>query len=364
MIIQTLKRFEFSAARQLENNYWDGSNFIGWAGVTGQVDPHTGMLINITALKQVINAALENYDHHFLNHALDPSPPTNINIATALRHNIASGLPAGVRMNTLRLDEEDEGGVLVENDAAWQTVRGWFSAAHRTHAPRLSAAQNIALYGKCNNPAGHGHNYVYELQLPAGVTPRLGFWDELDHHNLSVDIPDLANHNVTTERIAQLIANRVPGTAHVRLWETPDFFAEYVPNGQVFRLGRVYRFHAAHRLNNPALSPEENQALYGKCNRPDPHGHTYKAQVTVQGTLDTTTDTVFDLARLEAAAGAIIDTLDHKYLDLDVPYLAQAPSTGENIALYLFDAFEQSLNDSLVGIEVSETPNNRFVVTR
>lgn len=82
-------------------------------------------------------------------------------------------------------------------------------------------------------------------------------WDEFDHVNLSTDIPELWNRNVVTEAIAALIAQRTPQSQRVRVWETPDFFAEVRSGDTVYRLGRRYRFHAAHRLNSPALSDDQ-----------------------------------------------------------------------------------------------------------
>ena len=54
------------------------------------------------------------------------------------------------------------------------TRRYWFSASHRLHNPVLEEAENDALYGKCNNPGGHGHNYHLELTVAGAVNPRTG----------------------------------------------------------------------------------------------------------------------------------------------------------------------------------------------
>ena len=54
------------------------------------------------------------------------------------------------------------------------TRRYWFSASHRLHNPVLEDAANIALYGKCNNPGGHGHNYHLELTVAGAIDPRTG----------------------------------------------------------------------------------------------------------------------------------------------------------------------------------------------
>jgi 6-pyruvoyltetrahydropterin/6-carboxytetrahydropterin synthase len=367
MKLHTLKRFEFSAARQIDGRL-RGDNYSGWLGVSGPFDPVTGMIINLADLKSILTDALEQFDHRYLNTSLNPIEPTTPNVAQVLYDVARSRLPAGIHVDSLELLEEDGDGALVTTDRpAYSIARGGFSAAHRTHAPRLTDRENRALYGKCDNPQGHGHNYRAEVYLPAdhGIAPDL--WDEFDHVNLSTDIPELRNRNVVTEAIAALIAQRAPQSqrvrARVRVWETPDFFAEVRAGDEVYRLGRRYRFHAAHRLHSPALSDDRNRAVYGKCNRPDPHGHTYQVQVTVAAPLDPRTETAFDIGCLDRHAHEILRGLDFTHLDRDVAFFKERPSTGENVAAYVWSQFAERLPDVLNTVQVWETPNNQFVAT-
>jgi 6-pyruvoyltetrahydropterin/6-carboxytetrahydropterin synthase len=97
---------------------------------------------------------------------------------------------------------------------------------------------------------------------------------------------------------------------------------------------RLVRFNAAHRVHNPALSDAENQRLFGKCNNPNWHGHNYTLEVTVEGTIDPRTGYVMDLGDLKAVVmGELVDHLDHKNLNLDVPFLAGTIPTTENLVL-------------------------------
>ena len=57
---------------------------------------------------------------------------------------------------------------------AYLTRRYWFSASHRLHCQEMSAAENQAVYGKCNNPYGHGHNYALEVTVGGQVHPQTG----------------------------------------------------------------------------------------------------------------------------------------------------------------------------------------------
>jgi 6-pyruvoyltetrahydropterin/6-carboxytetrahydropterin synthase len=97
------------------------------------------------------------------------------------------------------------------------TRRYRFSASHRLHAASLSEQQNRELYGKCNNPFGHGHDYAIEVQVTGRVDPRTGVMvdlgrmdrlvrdaviDAFDHRNLNTDIAEFRNRVPTTETLA------------------------------------------------------------------------------------------------------------------------------------------------------------------
>lgn len=97
---------------------------------------------------------------------------------------------------------------------------------------------------------------------------------------------------------------------------------------------RLLRFNAAHRVYNPALSDAENDRLFGKCNNPNWHGHNYTLEVTVEGEVDPKTGYVIDLGDLKRIAKReLIDHLDHKNLNLDVPFMAGTIPSTENLVL-------------------------------
>jgi len=126
------------------------------------------------------------------------------------------------------------------------TRRYRFSASHRLHARELSEAENRALYGKCNNPHGHGHNYVLEVRVagPVDEHGRVADRAALDrlvegcvlgdfrYRNLNLDLPEFANLVPTSENVALVIGRRLaanwrqafpdPGPAldKIRLYET------------------------------------------------------------------------------------------------------------------------------------------------
>jgi 6-pyruvoyltetrahydropterin/6-carboxytetrahydropterin synthase len=101
----------------------------------------------------------------------------------------------------------------------------------------------------------------------------------------------------------------------------------------MIRVTRKIEFSAAHVYDNPKFSPEENRRIFGKCNNPHGHGHNYVLEVTIAGEPDPDTGMVLDLKVLkEILQREIVDRLDHRHLNLEVPELAGKIPTTENIA--------------------------------
>jgi len=124
-------------------------------------------------------------------------------------------------------------------------------------------------------------------------------------------------------------------------------------------LTRVYHFSAAHQLANPALSTEENAALYGAC--AGLHGHNYYLEVTVGGTPDRVTGMVLDLAQLDALVQQrLLDQVDHHSLEA-APALAGVITTGESLARAFWRPLAAALPTGVLRrVTVVETAKNRF----
>uniref|UniRef100_A0A8C5WYQ1 6-pyruvoyl tetrahydrobiopterin synthase n=1 Tax=Laticauda laticaudata TaxID=8630 RepID=A0A8C5WYQ1_LATLA len=135
------------------------------------------------------------------------------------------------------------------------------------------------------------------------------------------------------------------------------------PPARRARVSRSAAFSASHRLHSPFLSDEENRKLFGKCNNPNGHGHNYKVEVTVQGEINPLTGMVINLTDLKAyMEQAIMEPLDHKNLDKDVPYFAGVVSTTENIAVFIWDSLQTCLpTGALYKVKVHETEKNMVV---
>ncbi len=129
------------------------------------------------------------------------------------------------------------------------TRRAEFSASHYYHNPDLSPEENRRLFGKCNNPHGHGHNYTLEVTVAGEVDPTTGMvmdlkelkklleaevLEQMDHKFLNEEVAVFSTKIPTTENIAVEIWKMLEpklrlGKLHrIRLYETPDLYVEYL----------------------------------------------------------------------------------------------------------------------------------------
>lgn len=109
-------------------------------------------------------------------------------------------------------------------------------------------------------------------------------------------------------------------------------------------LTRKSEFSASHYYNNPQWSEEENRRVFGKCANLNGHGHNYTLEVTVKGVIDATTGFVVDLKELKDILNReVVDAMDHRHLNKEVPEFAAKIPTTENIAVAIWQRLEQKL---------------------
>ena len=126
----------------------------------------------------------------------------------------------------------------------------------------------------------------------------------------------------------------------------------------VAHLSRRYHLSASHRLHIDSLSPEQNFAIFGKCNNPFGHGHNYVIQVTLSGPVDSTTGMVTNLADLDSFAQRnLLDLFDHANLNMLSPFRDQV-STTENLARVVWRIFIEFPYATLRHVHIEETANN------
>ena len=267
MDVLTTRKFSFSASHRYWRPEWSpeqnqaafgkctspyghGHNYVLYVSVAGPVDPITGMVMNVVDLKRIVNAVLEEFDHRHLN---EDTPyfreriPTTENLVQVLWALIAPQIPAGIRLARLRLYETDDlyADYLGPTEATFSR-RYEFSAAHRLHAPELSDDENVAIFGKCNNPNGHGHNYHLEVTIRGVVDPITGMvidmvamdqrvqtvLEAFDHKHLDYEVAEFTQRPSTAENIVVVLWERLQALFgaqlhHLRLWETANNVFDY-----------------------------------------------------------------------------------------------------------------------------------------
>lgn len=124
-------------------------------------------------------------------------------------------------------------------------------------------------------------------------------------------------------------------------------------------LTRVEHFNAAHKLYNTAWSKEQNEAVFGKCANENWHGHNYELYVTIKGTPDPDTGFLFDVKRLSKIINEhVLEKLDHKNLNMDVPFMAGKLCSTENLAIAIWQQLLPHIPETvqLHCIKLYETP--------
>ena len=137
-------------------------------------------------------------------------------------------------------------------------------------------------------------------------------------------------------------------------------------------LARRYGFAASHRLHSPALSDEENRALYGKCNNPFGHGHNYEVELQVRGPVDGVTGRMIDLAVLDRLAEEqILAPFRYRNLNEEIEAFRSVVPTTENMAEEVdrrlrsgWDGFFGSTGPHLERVSIWETERNICQIER
>jgi len=237
------------------NPYGHGHNYTCEVTLQGPIDPRTGMVINIKELdRRLKEAIVEPFDHRFINKehpAFLKKIPTLENLVLYLWHALSPGVGAA-RLSRIVLWESSklytECFSIKEQPMVFLTRVYDFSASHRLHSSALSEEENCAVFGKCNNPNGHGHNYTLEITWTGEVDPRTGMSGNLteldtivreqvleryDHRNLNLDVPEFRHLNPTSENLTKVIWERLspcfqrPALYRVRVHETEKNIFEY-----------------------------------------------------------------------------------------------------------------------------------------
>ena len=130
-------------------------------------------------------------------------------------------------------------------------------------------------------------------------------------------------------------------------------------------LYQIYEFSSAHRLNSEKLNTGENWDVYDKCNNINGHGHDYYLEVGITGEINPETGMIISLEEMNQKVKILLQQLDYKHLNKEVPYFITTISTGENIIQYLWNQLNESFSNQLLYyLKLWETNNNYFELKR
>ena len=123
---------------------------------------------------------------------------------------------------------------------------------------------------------------------------------------------------------------------------------------------RKAHFNSAHKLSNNSWSKEKNFDVFGKCSYENYHGHNYELIVKLTGDIDPETGMLMDLSILKKIIKKEVeDVLDHKNLNLDIPYFKDLIPSTENLAIFIWNRLKDAIDiECDLSIVLYETPRN------
>ena len=214
----------------------------------GPIDPRTDYVCNVKQVDAILREHAISEVWTKLGDARMSITPTTL--LKEFWHSTAAHIPAGTKLDELRLCVSPFLSISL-NHARFPMIQASqqfeFSASHRLHNLSLNDEENRRLYGKCNNPHGHGHNYVLEVSLELAPEKAQNYStvqteqivksrvvDRLDHRHLNLEVAPFDRLNPTVENIALTIWDWLVGEfpaacrlARVRVYETPKTWADY-----------------------------------------------------------------------------------------------------------------------------------------
>ncbi len=252
-----------------------------------------------------------------------------------------------------------------------------FSASARMRLDTLSEHENERAFGAGRGGRyGQGYNFVLHTVFTGPIQPETGMMLNVsdikhqvntllsaryDHKFLNADTPPFDAILPTPENIARQLLLDIgplfgeqdarPIACHLEL--TPETSATAYSTGQIERNFWI-EFSAARRTFSPHLSDDENRALFGDASSHDGHGHNYRLQVTLGGSIDDRIGQIVQDHEVRSQLEGFRDGLDHKNLNTQVPGLKNRPITTESLAQYAALTFGHAL--PLSRVKLCELP--------
>ncbi|OQY05830.1 MAG: hypothetical protein B6I25_05010 [Planctomycetales bacterium 4572_13] len=208
-----------------------GIFFSLWVSLVSELDPDTGFVVNVTEIDQVVRRGVVPLFEKMVKETFQARrTPTLISLVEVLKRSWVvigdSFQPKVVTRLSLELNPFRR--ITIQSDEAQMFIvseKFEFSAMHRLWNDRFDKAKNFEVFGKCANPAGHGHNYVLEVSVEKTTESQDNRWhsefeksvkehflDLIDHKNLNVDVAEFESLNPTVENLSLLAWQKLEKT--------------------------------------------------------------------------------------------------------------------------------------------------------
>jgi 6-pyruvoyltetrahydropterin/6-carboxytetrahydropterin synthase len=210
-----------------------GHNYRAIVTLEGAPDSKHGLVYSEVEAWRALGEIMERWNHKNLNKEvteLQNIPITTECLARVIFHELSEQMP----VKKVRLYEKDDFFAEFHKGGRFTMgIKSYFNAAHRLHVKSFSNDQNMKLYGKCNNPEGHGHRYDVECVVTGKLDESSGAMQcleemqkELDtslarwnYKHLDLETDDFTERPSTGENIVQVLWERLSGSMAAELWE-------------------------------------------------------------------------------------------------------------------------------------------------
>jgi 6-pyruvoyltetrahydropterin/6-carboxytetrahydropterin synthase len=229
-----------------------GIYFSLWVDLASELDPDTGFVVNVTRIDQVVRREVVPLFENLIYETFqNQQTPTLISLARVLKKSwvsIEDSFQPKV-VTQLSLDLNPFRRITIQSDEAKMFIvseKFEFSAMHQLWNDKFDNEKNFEVFGKCANPAGHGHNYILEISVERTTESQDDGWhsefekdvkehflDLVDHKNLNVDVAEFESLNPTVENLSFLawkkLENKLKNATlkKVVVWENDRTYCSY-----------------------------------------------------------------------------------------------------------------------------------------
>jgi 6-pyruvoyltetrahydropterin/6-carboxytetrahydropterin synthase len=223
-----------------------------WVELASALDPDTGFVVNVSQIDRAVRSEVIGLFDAAVREAAHAGRGLSVYDLCVLMRTVWSQIArvfSSMRLERLALELNPYRTIQLnteESDMYWFSEKFEFAAMHRLWNAKYDTAANMDFFGKCANPAGHGHNYVIEVTVEKPTRPEAEDWvarfeqvvedaflSLVDHKNLNVDVPGFEKLNPTVENLSSFAWSRLLGKftdcrlVRVTVWENDRTYCAY-----------------------------------------------------------------------------------------------------------------------------------------